>query len=241
MKIIRYKKFGKNKYKVYLENEDYIILYEDIILKYNLLLTKEIDDLSLIEEENNKYGLYDKVLNYISKRLKSESEIRSYLKKYTKDLDEIDKIIKKLYDNKYIDNNLYIKSFIHDKINFTNDGPNKIKKQLESMNLDTYLIDDLLSEFNYDLQMDKINNYINKNLKRNNKSLYVFKQKMLINLINLGYFKEDIMTVLDKIEIDDSSLKDKEREKLILKYSKKYKGHELENIVNRKLYERGYR
>ena len=34
MKIIKYKKMSKGRYKVFLDNNKEIILYEDIILKY---------------------------------------------------------------------------------------------------------------------------------------------------------------------------------------------------------------
>jgi len=241
MKILKYEKVGKNKYKVFLDSGDTLTLYEDIILKYELLLTKEIDDIELIEKENNKYELYDRVLGYISKRIRCESEIRGYLKKYTNDLEYIDAIINKLYDKKLIDNELYIKSFIHDKMNFTNDGPIKIKKNLEDLDMDSYLIDDLLTEFNSKLQLEKINNYVEKNLKNNTKSLYTFKQKMLVNLINLGYYKEDIVSVLDKVNFNDSEEREKEIEKLRKKYSKKYEGAELEYFIKRKLYEKGFR
>ena len=241
MKILKYEKVGKNKYKVFLDSGDILTLYEDIILKYELLLTKEIDDKELIEKENNKYELYDRVLGYISKRIRCESEIRTYLKKYTNDLEYIDTIINKLYDKKLLDNELYIKSYIHDKMNFTNDGPLKIKKNLEDLDMDAYLIDDLLIEFNSKLQLEKINNYVEKKLKNNTKSLYTFKQKMLVNLINLGYYKEDIVSVLDKVNFNDSLEREKEIEKLRKKYSKKYEGKELEYFIKRKLYEKGFR
>ena len=45
MKIKKYIKTGSNKYKIILENDKSIILYEDVILKYELLLKKEISDL----------------------------------------------------------------------------------------------------------------------------------------------------------------------------------------------------
>ena len=241
MKIVKYEKVGRNKYKVFLENNDTLILYEDIILKYELLLTKEIEDIEEIQKENSMYELYDKVLGYINKRIRCESEIRTYLKKYTSDLEYIDNIIKKLYKNKLLDNELYIKSFIHDKINFTNDGPLKIKKNLEALEFDSYLIDDMLMEFNKKMEYGRISSYIDKNLKLNKKSLYAFKQKMLINLINLGYLKEDIISVLDKVNFNDSERRDNEIEKLRLKYSKKYEGRELEYIIKRKLYEKGFR
>ena len=42
MQINKFKKVGKSKYKIFFDNTD-ITLYEDIILKYDLLLKKEID------------------------------------------------------------------------------------------------------------------------------------------------------------------------------------------------------
>ena len=41
MKILKYKKGSKGKYKVYLDNGLELQLYEDVILKYELLLKKE--------------------------------------------------------------------------------------------------------------------------------------------------------------------------------------------------------
>ena len=98
-----------------------------------------------------------------------------------------------------------------------------------------------LEIFDDNLIKDRITKYINKQLKVNKKSIYVFKNKMLFNLINLGYLREDIIKYLNNINFDDNDLKEKEYEKLKKKYSKKYKGLELEQIIKRKLYEKGYR
>jgi hypothetical protein len=43
MKIIKYEKKGNDQYKIYLENNQTINLYEDVILKHNLLYKKEIN------------------------------------------------------------------------------------------------------------------------------------------------------------------------------------------------------
>ena len=43
MKIIKYTKKSANKYNILLENQESISLYSDLILKYNLLILKEID------------------------------------------------------------------------------------------------------------------------------------------------------------------------------------------------------
>ena len=40
MKITKFKKMSGNRYKVFLDNNDIIILNENVILDYNLLITK---------------------------------------------------------------------------------------------------------------------------------------------------------------------------------------------------------
>ena len=181
------------------------------------------------------------IISLISKRIRCEKEIRNYLKKYTNDLEEIENIIKKLYEDGLLNKELFMKSYLHDKMSFTNDGPLKIKKNLIDFGFNNFEIEDLLIEFNQDLQKEKIKKYIEKNLKSNKKSLYIFKQKMLLNLINLGYEKDDIIKFLDKVSIEEENLKEKEIEKIKKKYSKKYEGIDLDRIIKQKLYEKGFR
>ena len=42
MKINKFKKVGKNKYKVIFDNTE-LTLYEDVILKYDLLIKNDVD------------------------------------------------------------------------------------------------------------------------------------------------------------------------------------------------------
>ena len=41
MKIIKYTKKNKNTYEITLENKEIITIYDELILKYDLLITKE--------------------------------------------------------------------------------------------------------------------------------------------------------------------------------------------------------
>lgn len=241
MKIKKYIKVGKSNYKIILEDNTSLVLHEDVILKFNLLLTKEIDDLKKIKKYQDKYLIYDKVLGFISKKIRSELEVRKYLEKYLDNEEEINKLVNKLYENNLLNNNLYIKSYLNDKLNLTLDGPNKIKNDLINLGFDANLIEDELVIFNKEIIFERINKYLNKHLKSNKNSLYTFKNKMLYNLVNLGYLKEDILSCLNNIRVDEDNLKEKELEKLKKKYSKKYQGFELEMVIKRKLYEKGYR
>ena len=72
MKIVKYKKC-RNKYNVYFDDGNYIGLYEDIILKYSLLLKKEITDKDLesIKLDNTKEEIYNKLDRLIDKKIKT--------------------------------------------------------------------------------------------------------------------------------------------------------------------------
>lgn len=129
MNILKFKKLSKGKYKVFLDNNSVVVLHENIIIKYNLLITKKIDNYSQIIKDNNNYMIYDMVIDYISKKMRCESEIRKYLKEKNIDEDLSNKIIKKLYDNNMLNDREYIKSYISDKVRLNNLGLNKIKQE----------------------------------------------------------------------------------------------------------------
>ena len=70
MKILKFKKTINDKYKIALDNNTTISLYEDVIINNNLLLTKTIeeDELDDLLRQNNDIYVYSISLNYISIR-----------------------------------------------------------------------------------------------------------------------------------------------------------------------------
>ncbi len=44
MKIDRFKKMANNKYRIYLEDGNFIDTYDEVIISNNLLYKKELDD-----------------------------------------------------------------------------------------------------------------------------------------------------------------------------------------------------
>lgn len=241
MDIIKYKKIGKNKYKITLSNNEKIVLYEDIILEFNLLLKKKIDNLNEIIDKNKDYEVYDLALSYINKKQRCESEIKDYLLKKGYNNKIIDKTIIKLKKINLINEKLYIKAFANDKFNLNNYGPNKIINELIRLKLDKNLI---LENVKIDkeeiyIKLDKLIDKKIKSLKKYTGN--VLKYKLEAYFVNLGYDKEDIDKVLDEKDLDNSINYDKEYKELYEKYSKKYSGYELEIRIKQKLYEKGFR
>ena len=103
MKLIKFKKIGLDKYKVFFDETE-LILYEDVILKYNLLTTHDIDlqKIEKIIEENKYYEVYNMALKYIAIKLRSKNEIISFLEKKDIESKLIKVFIKSLKAQKYL-------------------------------------------------------------------------------------------------------------------------------------------
>ena len=240
MKIIKYCKISTNKYELTLEDNTKIKLYEDIILKEELLLKKEIDDLEQLLIKNSQYQIYDISLKYLNHHVISINGFKEYLEKKKYSQEDINNTIDKLINKGFLNDSYYAKCYINDHLNLSIDGPLKIKRHLENHHIDANVYYDLLDKDN-SFWINRINKYLDKQLKVNKKSLYLFKNKMLLNLINLGYEKEMINECLNKINTDNQEeLKQKEREKIRIKLSRKYSGDELERKIKEKLYQKGF-
>ncbi len=219
MKINKFKKVGKNKYKVIFDNNE-ITLYEDVILKYDLLLIKDVDIdlLDKIIEENKYYDAYYTALNYIEIKLRYKKEIISYLKKKEFSDDLINEVVNKLEELKLLNNKNYIIAYTNDRINLSSDGPYKIKKSLLEYEFDEEDIDEYLNTIDDSIWIEKLNKIVNKkkNLMKS-KSYYMFITKMKNDLYNLGYDKYMIEEILKNIEYNSNAL-EKEAEKAKKKF-----------------------
>lgn len=239
MKIEKISKTKSGKYILEFDNNEKIKTYDEVILNNNLLYKKEISSelLNEIEKDNIYYDVYNKVLKFISAKMRSEEEINKYLDKL--EVLNKEKIICKLKDVKLINDNAFLKAYVYDKFNLTLNGPEKIKKELLEHNIDENLINEELNKYN-NLLVERINKLINKKMKVNKKSTYLFKQKIVNDLIDLGYSKDMIVEELNKYNIDESNNIKKDYGVLYKKLSKKYKDNELKYQIKNKLFSKGY-
>lgn len=244
MKIVKYKKMSKGRYKIFFDNNSELVLYEDVILKNNLLREKNIT-LELLEKvmnENIFYEVYDLCLSYIEIKMRTLKELREYLLKKNFDINVIDNVLDRLVNEGYLDEKKYIDAYVNDKVNLTTWGPYKIKKNLEMLELDENLIEDKISSISDNVWKDKLEKIVNKKIKSmNNKSLSMIKNKLRLDLFNLGYDNSLIEEVLNNIYSNDESSIKKEYSKALNKYSKKYSDEKLIYEVKSYLYRKGYK
>lgn len=198
MKIEKYESINNGQYKIYLSDGTILKINSDVIINNNLLYKKEIDNtlLNKILKENDNANIYNKCVKYISVRLRSKKEIIDYLKKLN--IDNTADIIDKLTKNNLINDEVFTKAFIKDKINFTSYGPYRIRQELNKYNIDNEIIDKYIKDIDEEILIDKVDKQINKMIKSNRKySGNILKSKIYNNLYNNGFDKDMIINVLN--------------------------------------------
>lgn len=243
MQVNKFTKGKNGMYTVTLEDKTKLTIHEDLILKYNILISKNITDelKNKILEENKKYEIYEIALSYINKKLRSSKELKKYLIKKEYQAELIDQVIELLYNQGYLNDKVYSTSLVHDRMILSMDGPNKIKKELSDNGIDNNTIEEVIEEYTKDIELERIEKIVNKQIKLNkNKGSNLLKKKINMYLINLGYNYDSINTILNSVKISDNDLYKKEYDKLYNTLSKKYSGKELEYKLKQKLYQKGF-
>lgn len=243
MKILKYKKNRQGKYVVYLDDGRELILYEEVILKFNLLLTKEVEEHQL-EEINNvnfEYDVYYVALKSIQSRFKSTSDLISFLKNKEYPMDLIDKAVEKLTKQGYLNDRSFAKSYINSQMNTTSHGPNRIIGDLLNKKIDSDIVYEEICVFSEDIQEEKIRKIIDKGIKSNRtRGGVILKNKIVDDLKNNGYEFSIISRVISEFDFsNDKDLAKKEYDKLYKKYSNKYSGYELKSKIREKMFLKG--
>ena len=245
MEIKKISKKKNNLYQILLSDNTSLSFYDDTIIKYNLLVNKTFDDKTLQEmlAFNNQSTAYYKALSYIKAKLRTKKEIEDKLKNLGYTNNVVLATIKRLENQKYLNDDIYIKAYISDQVNLTLKGPKKISCELEKLGFASNVFNKYIESYGEYIWQEKVRKVINKKIKSNhNLSKRNLIIKIRTDLINLGYNLDMINQELSKVEIDDDeSIIKKEILKASKKYSKKYSGKELEWKIKNYLYSKGFK
>ena len=201
MQIIKYELIKKNYYNIYLSNGEVITLSDKVITENELLLKKEIGK-ELYDKllyDNKIYEYMEMGIKYISVRLRSIKEIKDYLIKKGASTCDSEKATDELVRLGYLDNDVFTKAFIKDKLNFTNIGDYKLRKELERLGVSSSIIEDNLSNIDDSVYEDRIKKIIEKDIKTNKKYDGIkLKNKIFNHLLSQGYSKERVISIINK-------------------------------------------
>ena len=243
MKILKYKKKKNGQYELMLESGEELSLYEDVILNFDLLLKKTIDeeDQENIFQMNQEYDVYYVALKSLKTRFKSVKELKDLLLKKQYPFEYVDKAIAKLLNQGYLDDTSFAKAYINQQMVTTSKGPLKIERELLDKGLSSDIIYRELTVFSKEEQLVKIEKVASRLIKSNrSRGGMVLRKKIIHDLQTLGYDVSVIEEGLGNVEFTDTKdIQNREYDKLYRRLSKKYSGRELEYKIKEKLYQKG--
>lgn len=199
---IEYQKNNKDRVNIFLNDEFGFGLDLNIMIKYSLSKNMELGDefISeiLIAEDKNK--AYNYAISILSRRAKSEKELRLKMSQKGYENEYIDFTIDKLKQNKYIDDSDYSERFIRDKLSFSKYGKLKVREALYNKGIDKQIIDEKLNlissedEFkrSYELAEKKLKSLFKLDSQKRRIKLYNF-------LINKGFEYDTVKKVVSEL------------------------------------------
>ena len=201
MKIDKYEKIAKGKYRIYLSNGEVIDIYDDVIISNELLLKSELSNelYNKILRESDLQEKYNACIKYITVRIRCIKEIYDYLRRKNVSNDDIDLIVDKLVNNKVLDDDKFCECFIKDKMRFTSWGPYRIRRELNNYNISNNIINKYDYLMDDDIVYDKLNKLVLKSINANHKLDNIkLRNKLYKNFLNLGYSSDMIVDILNR-------------------------------------------
>ncbi|MDQ0220862.1 recombination regulator RecX [Peribacillus cavernae] len=241
----------KDRYNIYIDDgkgEKYAFsVDEEVLLKFNLKKGKDIDefDLADIQYYDDIQKAFTYALNYLSHRMRSELEIRSYLKKKEIDDPIIQEAVYKLYNYKYLDDLAFAQAFVRTQINGGNKGPLTIKLELKEKGINEKIIEQALLQYPFEIQEEHARKLAEKSIaKEKGISERALKQKLEQTLLRKGFSMEAITESLQNVSLEKGD--DEEWYSLCHQAEKahrrlqKYTGFEYEQRMKQALFRKGF-
>lgn len=197
MKItkLEVQKNDKNRVNLYVDDEFYSGIPAELVYLEHLKTGLEIDekDLKKIIFENEKSKAMSRVTKYIGSSLKTQKQIREYLRKKEYSSETIEYVLSKLIEYDYIDDQKYAQAYV---LTYGKKyGKLKLKSQLKVKGVSEEIIESVLK----DNKVDSIESVASKYLK--NKVLTPeVSQKLFRFLYSRGYEFDEINSYINKIK-----------------------------------------
>lgn len=90
---------------------------------------------------------YSKMAYLCARKEYCISDIKDRLQKYALETEQVEKVIERLVQEKFIDESRYVRSFVHDRLKFNKWGKVKIEYLLRQKQISQAMIDNVFDEY----------------------------------------------------------------------------------------------
>jgi regulatory protein len=184
---------NQNRYSVFVDNKYSFSLSEQALLASKLANGQELDskEVNKLKKLSGDDKLYNRALNLVANRPKTEGELRDYLRRKDASPALIDLILNKLSDIDLVNDSRYAKNFVSDRSSFRPTSRRKIIAELKKRRIKENIIEQALAGYSGD--QTAIRQVITK-MQRQER--YKDKLKLMQYLARQGFNYDDIKTAL---------------------------------------------
>ncbi len=232
---------------VKFSNREKLRVSEDQLVKYRLLKGMELTEEELAElKRSSTYDLgLQEAYRYVSYQLRTEKEMRRFLKDKEIPNDDIGKILQHLKELHLMDDLVFAESFVRTQMRLSDKGPRNLKQQLLQKGITEELIQQALTLYDKKEQAEVACKTAAKALKKiHGKSFKETQQKIRQTLMQKGFDSETIDNAIADLGVEKEA--EAEAEALAKEGDKLWRRHQRKPLRERKqkvkqsLYQKGF-
>ncbi len=244
-------KKNKSRYNIFIDkgkgDEFAFSVSEEVLIKMNLKKGLEINELDMEEIAylDDIQKAYSASLLYLSHRMRSEAEVKRYLKEKDYEDSVIKEVLHKLHSHKYLDDLEFASALVRTRMNAGDKGPVVIRQEMKEKGLQEQTIEQALEQYDKELQIEHACRLAGKLAKKHSgSSLVEMKRKIEQSLLRKGYASSIIgiameMTAIEQDEDEEWNNVKAHGDKASRRFSK-YSGYEFKQKVKSALYRKGF-
>ncbi|MBZ6526833.1 recombination regulator RecX [Aerococcaceae bacterium DSM 111021] len=245
-----------NRYSLFIDEEFFIGVDQEILIKYALHKDQVVDQdlLDKVKSAENDHKLYSAAINYLSYGMRSIKEMRDYLNKqkdkkenYDPSEEVIEETLERLIRQGYLNDLEYAKSYVRTNYTLKSKGPTVIQNELKvKKGINEMDILEALDEYPVDEQSENIQKLAEKFI-RTKKSLppKMMRNKLYTHLISKGFDKDIVNQHMSELTFEEAvdnqvEMLEKEAEKYLRKHQRRFSGYDLKQKITQGLLGKGY-
>ncbi len=180
----------QDRYSIFIDGKYSFSLSANELMQSGIRLNKEYTEAEL--EQLKQTAVLDKAymrsLDMLSRRARSEWELRDYLRRKDYEPDVIDQIITRLKKSQYIDDYNFAKAWVDNRRLLKATSKRKLSQELKQKRVEQSVIDGVLAEDDTD-ELAVIRELI---VKKRTQSRYQDDQKLIAYLLRQGFGYGDV-------------------------------------------------
>lgn len=243
--IVAQKRPGR--FNVFLNGQYAFPVAESVLIKYRLYKGMEVDQelLQQISNDDQVAQAYNKMLDYLSHQLRTEHEVEQKLVEIDTPPEVVPVVMAKLRENRLLDDREYAAAYVRTEMNTGLKGPGVIRQKLRQKRVGEFLIDDALTQFTTEQQVENAAKLVQKLAKRYlNQPARRRSEKIHQGVLTQGYGDEVYQLVKEseipsQTEDRQAELLEREAEKAWHRY-RRFEGYERKMKTKQALYRKGF-